>query len=166
MPVAKALPALAITQATLRFCRFRTVRRALLAAANIGRRIHRRTLVWAIRTAGGRCPLRSTCLGEALVAEALLHQYGYNTMLCIGGARREGRFEAHAWPEQDNAVVIGGPAVVVEQYTRSLETRCNSLIPLSDFSGVFAVEVPHFPRHIPKFPRPMNGDACRRRLLS
>jgi len=32
---------LAITQAALRFCRFQTVRRALLAAANLGQRIHR-----------------------------------------------------------------------------------------------------------------------------
>jgi hypothetical protein len=126
IPAAEALAALAITQAALRFCRFQTVRRALLAAANLGQRIHRRpidtgTLVWAMRTAGRRCPLRSTCLGEALVAEALLHQYGYNPVLCIGAARREGRFEAHAWLEQDNAVVIGGPAGVVEQYTRFRE---------------------------------------------
>src|ERR1700678_3962154 len=44
----------------------------------------------------------------------------------------------------------------------SLETHCISLIPLSDFSGVFAIEAPQFPSHIPEFPRTMNDDVSRR----
>jgi Transglutaminase-like superfamily len=120
---AEAVAALAITQATLRFCRFQTVRRVLLAAAKVGRRMHLRpvdttTLVWAVQRAERRCPIRSTCLGQALVAEALLHQYGYKPVLCIGAARHNGRLQAHAWLEQNDAVVIGGPEAVVEQYTR------------------------------------------------
>jgi len=118
-----ALPALAITQGALRFCRFQTVRRTLLGLARIGAGIRRRPvetgiLIWAVGAAARRCPIRSTCLGEALVAEALLQRYGHKPVLCIGAKRRDGRFEAHAWLEQDDAVLIGGPAAFIEQYTR------------------------------------------------
>jgi hypothetical protein len=117
----EALAALVLTQAALRFCHFRSVRRVLLAVAErfrTRRPLESGTLLWAMSAAKRRCPVASTCLGEALVAEALFRQHGYNPTLCMGAARREGRFEAHAWLEQDQAVVIGGPAEVVKQYTR------------------------------------------------
>ena len=113
--------ALGITQLSLRFCSFQQVRRVLLAAGRVGRRnrpVKSETLLWAMQAAKRRCPLRTTCLGEALVAEALFRQHGYQPTLCIGAARRDGRFEAHAWLEHDNAVVIGGPVEIVQQYSR------------------------------------------------
>jgi hypothetical protein len=123
IPAIEALAALMVTQAALRFFRFQNVRRGLLALANIGRSAthrsyNREVLIQAVQAARRRCPMRSTCLGEALVAEALLRRCGYSPVLCIGAARRDGRFEAHAWLEQDDAIVVGGPAAVVERYTR------------------------------------------------
>lgn len=121
LAASEALTALAVTQVALRFCHFRSVRRVLLAAAGVlraRRPVESSTLLWAMNAAKRRCPVRTTCLGEALVAEALFRQHGYSPTLCMGAARREGRFEAHAWLEQDQAVVIGGPAEMVKQYTR------------------------------------------------
>lgn len=119
---AQAAGALAITQAALRFLRFQTVRRVLLRVAQASRLVDRRleagTLIWAVKAAARRCPLRSTCLGEALVAEALLRRHGYTPVLCIGAARSASRFQAHAWLEMNDGVIIGGPASVIEQYTR------------------------------------------------
>ena len=121
LAAAEALAALVVTQIALRFCHFRSVRRVLLAVGEqfgTRRPLESGVLLWAISAAKRRCPVRSTCLGEALVAEALFRQHGYKPTLCMGAARREGRFEAHAWLEQDHAVVVGGPAEIVEQYTR------------------------------------------------
>jgi Transglutaminase-like superfamily len=117
----EALAALTLTQSALRFCRFQHVRQVLQALGRwcrTNRRVESAVLLWAMAAAKRRCPIRTTCLGEALVAEALLSQHGYRPTLCIGAARREGRFEAHAWLEQDNAVVIGGPVEIVQQYSR------------------------------------------------
>ena len=117
----EAVVALVLTQIALRVCRFQSVRRDLLAVSKFRlsrRRVESGTLIWAIGAARRRCPLRTTCLGEALVAEALFRRHGFTPTLCIGAARREGRFEAHAWLEQDDAVVIGGPREIVEQYAR------------------------------------------------
>ena len=121
LAAAEALAALIVTQVALRFCHFRSVRRVLWGMAEVlraRRPLESSALLWAMSAAKRRCPVRSTCLGEALVAEALLRQHGYSPTLCMGAARRGGRFEAHAWLEQDDAVVIGGPAEMVKQYTR------------------------------------------------
>ena len=117
----EAWAALAVTQVALRFWRFQQVRRVLQALARWGRAdrpLESGVLLWAMKAAKRRCPIRTTCLGEALVAEALFVQHGYKPTLCIGAARREGRFEAHAWLEQDDTVVIGGPLEIVQQYSR------------------------------------------------
>lgn len=115
--------ALAITQLGLKFWRFQAVRRILSRVTRIGAKapgqsFQSGTLIWAVRAAGRRFPFRKTCLGEALVAEALLIRHGYYPTLCIGAARREGHFEAHAWLEQGDAVLIGGPVSKIEEYTR------------------------------------------------
>ena len=117
----EVLAALALTQVALKFCHFGSVRRVLLSVAQqfrTRRPLQSSTLLWAMNAAKRRCPVASTCLGEALVAEALFRRHGIHPTLCMGAARREGRFEAHAWLEQDDAVVIGGPAEMVKQYTR------------------------------------------------
>jgi hypothetical protein len=51
----------------------------------------------------------STCLVQALVAQSLLAQHGYNPLLTIGVAKNEcNQFEAHAWVVCENEVLMGG----------------------------------------------------------
>jgi len=118
-----ALVALLVAQGALRVLSFQTVRRLFLGMATFGRaegvrRPKIETLVWAMEAAKRRCPVRTTCLGEALAAEALFTYAGYAPVFCIGAARAGGRFEAHAWLEHDDVIVVGGPASVVERYTK------------------------------------------------
>jgi hypothetical protein len=120
--ISQAVAALTITQSALRFVRLHTARRWLLRVFQFGSRPRREIgiddLSRAIESAKRRCPVSTTCLGEALVAEALFKRNGYEPVLCFGAGRSEGRFEAHAWLEQDHVVVVGGPQSVVARYTR------------------------------------------------
>ncbi|MGB5086228.1 MAG: lasso peptide biosynthesis B2 protein [Methylocystis silviterrae] len=49
----------------------------------------------------------ATCLSQALAGTVLLRRYGHRATLCIGVAKSEGEFGAHAWVECDGPVVIG-----------------------------------------------------------
>ncbi len=71
---------------------------------------------WAVRVAGDVIPY-STCLVQALAAQALLSAGGQASNLCIGVAK-EGRssIEAHAWVEIEGEVIIG--ATEQGRYTR------------------------------------------------
>lgn len=120
--VAEVLVALGFTQALLRVCHFQRIRRILTYLAKAGRwkpplSVSADTLVWAVATAKSCSPMRTTCLGEALMAEALFRQHGYSPVLRLGAMRRDGVFQAHAWLELNNTVVIGGPAPVIQKYT-------------------------------------------------
>jgi hypothetical protein len=65
-------------------------------------------IVRAVRTAARFIP-GSTCLVQALAAQALLMRYGYRTLLTIGVAKNEcNQFAAHAWVACGNEVLIGG----------------------------------------------------------
>ena len=49
-----------------------------------------------------------TCLTKALTAHYLLSKNGYSSLVKIGvGKDSEGQFEAHAWLEYDDYVIIG-----------------------------------------------------------
>ena len=50
---------------------------------------------------------RATCLVQALAGYILFSKYGYVTSIKIGVLTENGEFEAHAWLEQDNNVVLG-----------------------------------------------------------
>ena len=66
-------------------------------------------IVWAVGAASRVVP-RSTCLVRALAARRLLGRHGHRSELRLGVARsRDGAFEAHAWLEQNDHVLIGGP---------------------------------------------------------
>jgi|SRR5690242_11932492 len=68
-------------------------------------------MLWAIRAAARFVP-RSTCLIQALVAQALLNRFGYKSLLTIGVAKNDrGRLEAHAWVSCEGQLLIGGPRV-------------------------------------------------------
>ncbi len=61
----------------------------------------------AIATASGYVP-KTTCLTQALAAQALLKRGGFPAHLRLGvGRDAKGRFQAHAWVENDGRVIIG-----------------------------------------------------------
>ena len=73
-------------------------------------------IVWAVEAASRLVP-RSTCLVRALAARTLLARHGYSSALRLGVARGpDGAFQAHAWLERDERVLIGGP--VDERFAR------------------------------------------------
>jgi hypothetical protein len=121
--VIEALCVLGITRIGLRFCHFQRVRRVLLLIGQCGRRITRRrispaALVWAVETAKRNNPLGSSCLTEALAAEALFKQFGHDPVLCIGASMQDGKFIAHAWLENNQAIMVGGPESFIQEFTR------------------------------------------------
>ena len=62
----------------------------------------------AVKSASRYVP-RATCLTQALVAERMLARRGRCSTLRIGVARdASGAFEAHAWLEHGDRVIIGG----------------------------------------------------------
>lgn len=64
--------------------------------------------VWAVRAASG-CVPGATCLTQALAAQVLLAQSGYDSRIEIGVAKDEQRrFRAHAWVVCGDEIVIGG----------------------------------------------------------
>jgi hypothetical protein len=68
--------------------------------------VHR--LVWAIRAAARYVPA-ATCLTQAVALQWLLVRSGYAPRIHLGVRKgTEARFEAHAWVECNDQVVIGG----------------------------------------------------------
>jgi len=63
-------------------------------------------ITWAVQVMGRFVP-RSTCLVLALSGQVLLARYGYSSLVKIGISRSKGEFEAHAWLEHGNEVVLG-----------------------------------------------------------
>ncbi|QSJ19249.1 lasso peptide biosynthesis B2 protein [Nostoc sp. UHCC 0702] len=65
-------------------------------------------IVWAVNVASYYMPGHVKCLARALTTQTLLNQYGYSPELRIGVAKGDkGKFEAHAWVEHQEKVVIG-----------------------------------------------------------
>ena len=63
-------------------------------------------LIWAIQSMSIYTP-RSTCLTRALGAKFLLNMYHYSSNIKIGVSKAEIEFEAHAWLESDNEIILG-----------------------------------------------------------
>lgn len=65
------------------------------------------TLSWSLKVISHYMP-GSTCLTNALTGHRLLSKHGYNGLIKIGvGKSAEGEFEAHAWLEFKDRVIIG-----------------------------------------------------------
>jgi len=64
-------------------------------------------IVWLVEKAGQYCPVRTSCLKEALVLSRLLARRGVPTTLRIGVGRQAEAFTAHAWLEQEGRVILG-----------------------------------------------------------
>ncbi|MEN6553066.1 MAG: lasso peptide biosynthesis B2 protein [Methanobacterium sp.] len=50
---------------------------------------------------------RATCLVQALAGYIVFSKYGYSTQIKIGVLNEDGVFEAHAWLERGDKVVLG-----------------------------------------------------------
>jgi hypothetical protein len=67
-------------------------------------------IVWAVRAVSRYVP-NATCLSQALVVQRFLIRSGHRCRLRLGVAKDAIRgFEAHAWVECDERVVIGESA--------------------------------------------------------
>jgi hypothetical protein len=100
--------------------RFRTVRSLMMDKARPiadGHTIEQ--IVWAVQAVGRYIP-NATCLTQALVVQRFLIRSGHRSRLRLGVAKDAVRgFEAHAWVECDERVVIGESAgeSVTNQFT-------------------------------------------------
>ncbi len=73
---------------------------------------------WAIAVAADLVR-GSTCLPQALAAQALLGWQGCASSLHIGVARGlGGRIEAHAWVESNGTIVVGGTPESLARYSQ------------------------------------------------
>jgi hypothetical protein len=68
-------------------------------------------VVWAIEATGRRLGRSSSCLGRAIVAEAILRSAGSPVQLTIGIRRGgPGVLQGHAWVSLDDRVLVGAAA--------------------------------------------------------
>jgi hypothetical protein len=66
------------------------------------------SLVWAVKAVSRFVPA-ATCLTQALALQCLLARSGHVSSVYLGARRGgAGKFEAHAWVECEDRVVIGG----------------------------------------------------------
>lgn len=65
-----------------------------------------RKLIWAVEVMSVYT-LRATCLTRALAAQILLARYNYSSNIKIGVSKNKGEFEAHAWLEADDKIILG-----------------------------------------------------------
>jgi hypothetical protein len=88
---------------------FATVQRLVLRAGQKVTASHPvEQIIWAVTSVSRRIP-GSTCLTQALAAQALLGRSGHHATIQIGVAKdEESRFEAHAWLLFDGCVILGG----------------------------------------------------------
>lgn len=63
-------------------------------------------LIWAVEVMSAYTP-RATCLTRALAAQILLARYNYSSNIKIGVSKNESGFEAHAWLEADDKIILG-----------------------------------------------------------
>lgn len=71
---------------------------------------YQRRVVGAVEAVGRRLLGDRPCLVQALVAQRLMRQGGYDSVLRIGVAKDGRELLAHAWLEREGRVVIGGGA--------------------------------------------------------
>ena len=109
--VFEALTLLVVFRVGLRTVSFPALRRfsdgwVNRAARDGGTAVPKHRIVWAITAVGSR--LRgTTCLVEALVADAMLRRHGHRATLRVGVRHGAPLLDAHAWVESDGSVVMG-----------------------------------------------------------
>lgn len=62
-------------------------------------------IIWSVRVVSPYVP-KATCLTQTITAQILLSRHNYFSKLKIGVMKEE-KFEAHAWLEIDDQIVLG-----------------------------------------------------------
>jgi hypothetical protein len=86
------------------------------------RRFNTDEIGWVLRAmnaAAERSKTKPLCLPRALATHSMLHRRGIISRVCLGVARQEGEFAAHAWVEVGNDRVIVDPGA--HAFTRLAE---------------------------------------------
>jgi hypothetical protein len=63
-------------------------------------------ITWAVQVMSRFTP-KATCLVRALAGQILLERYGYASSIKIGVSKSKDEFEAHAWLEYKDTIVLG-----------------------------------------------------------
>jgi hypothetical protein len=105
----RALFWVAVVRAGLFLLPFRTVKRLAARARRRAAPIYSvGRCAWAVRASSRYVP-GATCLTQALAAQVLLAESGYDSRIEIGVRKDEHRrFRAHAWVVCGEEIVIGG----------------------------------------------------------
>jgi hypothetical protein len=104
----RALLVVGVAQASLWILPIKAVRKAVARAATGAAGDSVEQLVWAVRVVSRYLP-GTTCLPQALSAQALLTHSGFPSQVEIGVAKDElHHLHAHAWVVCQGQVVLGG----------------------------------------------------------
>lgn len=63
-------------------------------------------IIWAVELMSNYT-LNATCLTQALATQILLTKYNYSSRVLIGVSKNKQEFEAHAWVESHDLIVLG-----------------------------------------------------------
>lgn len=106
----KALMLLWIVRIMLYILPFQTLQNIImkftLTEENKIHSVHVGKLIWAVEVMSTYTP-HATCLTRALAAQILLARYNYSSNIKIGVSKNKGEFEAHAWLEADDKIILG-----------------------------------------------------------
>lgn len=62
-------------------------------------------IIWSVKVASNYIP-KATCLTQAITAKIILSRYNIQSHLKIGVMKKD-KFEAHAWLEINNKIILG-----------------------------------------------------------
>jgi Transglutaminase-like superfamily len=106
--VIQAMLATSVIRLSLPWLSLRSVQRLSAALIWGSTGLTSKHIVWSVLSAAHLIP-QSTCLVQALAAQALLTRHGYRPRLTIGVTKPTCEsFEAHAWITCNDEVLIGG----------------------------------------------------------
>ncbi len=104
-----------VTRVALKLLPFDTVRKTmakrgktqkLTAISSASKKVDE--IIWAVEVSSRYLLRQRPCLTKALVAQMMLSQQGFATLLRIGVARNpDGSLQAHAWLEHEGEIMIG-----------------------------------------------------------
>ena len=66
-------------------------------------------VLWAIDAAAEKSRTKTLCLPRALATHSMLRTRGITSRVCLGVAREQNNFAAHAWVEVGKERVVAGP---------------------------------------------------------
>jgi hypothetical protein len=66
-------------------------------------------VLWAIDAAAEKSRTKTLCLPRALATHSMLRRRGITSRVCLGVAREQNNFAAHAWVEIGKERAVAGP---------------------------------------------------------